>query len=49
MSLYLGFPLIISLIGAQLQSHREDSISSNSERWKYYLNILSDNPIEAFK
>lgn len=47
--MFLGFPLIISLIAAQLESHREDTINNSSERWKYYLKTLSNNPSEAFK
>lgn len=44
----LGFPLTISLIGAQLETHKEDSIN-NIDRWKFYLEELSDKTSEIFK
>lgn len=49
---FLGFPLTISLIGAQLETHKEETINS-TDRWTFYLDQLSDkrkrNNIEPFK
>lgn len=44
----LGFPLTISLIGAQLEMHQEDTLS-NADRWMFYLDALSDKTNEPFK
>lgn len=44
----LGFPLTISLIGAQLETHKEEVINS-IDRWKFYLEKLSDKTSEPFK
>lgn len=46
--IYLGFPLTISLIGAQLEMHREETIN-NTDRWKFYVEALSDKTSEPFK
>lgn len=43
-----GFPLTISLIATQLEMHREEAIN-NTDRWKFYLNELSDKTSEPFK
>lgn len=44
----LGFPLTISLLGAQLEMHKEDTIS-NTDRWNFYLEAMSDKTSEPFK
>ncbi|XP_060875475.1 apoptotic protease-activating factor 1-like [Metopolophium dirhodum] len=47
-SICKGFPLTISLIAAQLEVHREETIN-NTDRWEFYLNELSDKTSEPFK
>lgn len=44
----LGFPLTISLIGAQLETHKEETIN-NVDRWTFYLEELSDKSSEPFR
>jgi hypothetical protein len=45
---FLGFPLTISLIGAQLEAHKEETIN-NMDRWTFYLEELSDRTSYPFK
>ncbi|CAH1736793.1 unnamed protein product [Aphis gossypii] len=47
-SICKGFPLTISLIGTQLEMHREEAIN-NTDRWEFYLNKLSDKTSKPFK
>jgi len=44
----LGFPLTISLLGAQLEMHKEDTLS-NSDRWNFYLEAMSEELSEPFE
>ncbi|VVC32819.1 Hypothetical protein CINCED_3A002930 [Cinara cedri] len=43
-----GFPLTISLIGAQLETHQEETIN-NKDRWTFYLEELTDKTSEPFR
>lgn len=46
--IFLGFPLTISLIGAQLESHKEETVNS-TDRWNFYLEELSGKNSQPFK